>query len=128
MAVFRVDHPDILEFINCKKGETAITNFNISVAITDEFMVALEKDQPFNLIAPHTKEVVKTINPRVIFDEICKNAHSNGEPGVLFIDEANRHNPVPNLYTLEATNPCGISPFLLLFVCLFLFFYSFVHK
>ncbi|MCL4162182.1 UNVERIFIED_CONTAM: hypothetical protein GTU68_066917, partial [Idotea baltica] len=107
MAVLRVDHPDILKFIQCKSSEDAVTNFNISVGITDKFMRAVDNDLDFDLIAPHTKKVVKTIRAREIFDVIVKHAHNNGEPGVLFLDAANRQNPVPRLYELEATNPCG---------------------
>ncbi len=107
MAVLRVDHPDIREFITCKVDENAITNFNISVAITDAFMQAVKEDTSYPLIAPHTGEVVEEVRAREIFDLIVRHAHHNGEPGVLFIDTANRHNPVPHLYELEATNPCG---------------------
>ena len=107
MAVLRVDHPDIEEFISCKSNENEITNFNISVALTDEFMLAVENDNDFNLINPRTKEVVRTVRATSLFDKIIEQAHSNGEPGALFIDTAERDNPVPNLYKLEATNPCG---------------------
>lgn len=107
MGVLSVSHPDIREFIKCKAEEGKVSNFNISVAITDDFMTAVKNDGMFNLVAPHTGEVVETVKAREIFDEIVKYAHKNGEPGVLFIDQANRFNPVPHLYTLEATNPCG---------------------
>mmetsp|Transcript_11569 Transcript_11569/g.46777 ORF Transcript_11569/g.46777 Transcript_11569/m.46777 type:complete len:849 (-) Transcript_11569:353-2899(-) len=107
MAVLRVDHPDIKQFITCKSSETQITNFNISVGITDKFMAAVRDDTDFDLVAPHTKEVVETVRARELFDLIVKYAHHNGEPGVLFLDAANRYNPVPHLYELEATNPCG---------------------
>jgi len=107
MAVLRVDHPDIREFITCKSSEMNITNFNISVGITDKFMEAVTKDTTYDLIAPHTKEVTETVRAREIFDLIVKYAHNNGEPGVLFLDTANRANPVPHLYELESTNPCG---------------------
>lgn len=107
MGVLNVSHPDIREFIKCKAEEGKVSNFNISVAITDDFMTAVKNDGMFNLVAPHTGEVVETVKAREIFDEIVKYAHKNGEPGVLFIDQANRSNPVPHLYTLEATNPCG---------------------
>ena len=106
MAVLRCDHPDILKFIDCKAGENAITNFNISVGITDKFMRKVENDEKFKLIDPHTKEVTNVINARELFDEIATKAHRNGEPGVLFLDTANKTNPVPHLYTLESTNPC----------------------
>ena len=107
MAVLRVDHPDIREFITCKTDESAITNFNISVGITDAFMRAVENDSDFNLVNPQNGEVWETVRARDLFDLIVKQAHHNGEPGVLFLDTANRSNPVPNLYELESTNPCG---------------------
>jgi len=107
MAVLRVDHPDIMEFIRCKTDEGEITNFNISVGITDAFMKAVAEDGDFDLINPQDGKVWKTVRARDIFDEIVKHAHHNGEPGVLFLDTANRSNPVPHLYELEATNPCG---------------------
>jgi ribonucleoside-diphosphate reductase alpha chain len=107
MAVLRVDHPDIREFITCKVNENQITNFNISVGITDKFMKAVGDDDTYELIAPHTSEVVETVRAREIFNLIVEQAHFNGEPGVLFIDTANKSNPVPHLYQLEATNPCG---------------------
>jgi len=107
MAVLPVYHPDIIDFINCKVSEDQITNFNISVGITDKFMEAVRDDKNFDLIAPHNSQVMKTVRARSIFDAIVKNAYRNGEPGVLFLDAANRSNPVPHLYELEATNPCG---------------------
>ena len=106
MAVLRVDHPDIREFITCKTDENAITNFNISVGITDAFMRAVERDEMFDLVNPQDGKVWETARARAIFDLIVKQAHHNGEPGVLFLDAANRSNPVPHLYELEATNPC----------------------
>ena len=107
MAVLRVDHPDVEEFITCKEDENQITNFNISVAITDAFMRAVENDEPFDLINPRDGKVWKTVRARDLFDKIIKHAHHNGEPGALFIDTANRSNPLLHLYQLEATNPCG---------------------
>jgi ribonucleoside-diphosphate reductase alpha chain len=107
MGVLRVTHPDIEEFIECKAEEGQIANFNISVAITDEFMQCVKDDKDFNLINPRTKEIAKTVRARELFDKIIKYAHHNGEPGALFIDRANATNPVPHLYELEATNPCG---------------------
>jgi len=107
MAVLRVDHPDILEFIRCKTVEGHISNFNISVGVTDAFMRAVENDADFDLINPRDGKVWRTLRARELFDEIVKHAHHNGEPGVLFLDAANRQNPVPHLYELEATNPCG---------------------
>jgi len=107
MAVLRVDHPDILDFIRCKTSEDQITNFNISVGITDEFMRAVKEDRDFELVAPHDGKVWRVVRARDIFNEIVRQAHHNGEPGVLFLDTANRDNPLPHLYELEATNPCG---------------------
>jgi ribonucleoside-diphosphate reductase alpha chain len=107
MAVLPVHHPDILDFINCKVSEDQITNFNISVGITDRFMEAVRDDKDFELVAPHNGQVMKTVRAREIFNAVVKNAYRNGEPGVLFLDAANRSNPVPHLYELEATNPCG---------------------
>lgn len=107
MAVLRVDHPDIRDFIKCKSSEGHISNFNISVAATDVFMRAVKDDTSYELVDPHTKKVVETPRAREIFEMIVEYAHKNGEPGVLFIDAANRTNPVPHLYELKATNPCG---------------------
>lgn len=107
MGVLRVTHPDIREFIKCKSAEGSVRNFNISVAITDDFMEAVKKDTTYDLLDPRTGEVVESPRAREIFDMIIEFAHKNGEPGVLFIDAANRTNPVPHLYSLEATNPCG---------------------
>jgi ribonucleoside-diphosphate reductase alpha chain len=107
MAVLRVDHPDILDFVRCKTSEDAITNFNVSVGITDAFMRAVEDDGDFDLVSPQDGQVWRTLEAREIFDAIVKQAHHNGEPGMLFLDTANRQNPVSHLYDLEATNPCG---------------------
>ncbi len=107
MAVLRVDHPDIREFVTCKIDENHITNFNISVGVTDAFMQAVREDRTYDLVAPHNGEVVETLPAREVFELIVQHAHHNGEPGMLFLDAANRSNPVPHLYRLEATNPCG---------------------
>jgi ribonucleoside-diphosphate reductase alpha chain len=128
MAVLRVDHPDIEDFITCKTDETAITNFNISVGITDEFMEAVLNDEDWELRFPDVKDpryrqfngtideareagitlvVHKRVRARDLFDKIVHQAHHNGEPGMLFLDTANKDNPMPEKYTLEATNPCG---------------------
>ncbi|MFH1566065.1 MAG: LAGLIDADG family homing endonuclease [bacterium] len=106
MAVLRVDHPDILDFIKCKSEEGKISNFNISVGITDKFMKAVKEDKDFDLVNPKNKKVWKKVKAREIFDELVKYSFKNGEPGILFLDRANRDNPVPDQYTLEATNPC----------------------
>ncbi|MFC2029306.1 adenosylcobalamin-dependent ribonucleoside-diphosphate reductase [Chloroflexota bacterium] len=107
MAVLRVDHPDILDFVRCKSVEGDIANFNISVGITDAFMRAVEADAQYDLINPQDSTVWRQLPARDVFNEIAACAHRNGEPGVLFLDMANRDNPVPHLYELEATNPCG---------------------
>ena len=107
MAVLRVDHPDIRDFITCKVDENQITNFNISVGVTDAFMEAVRDDTTYDLIAPSSGETIETVQAREIFDLVVEHAHHNGEPGILFLDSANRNNPVPHLYELEATNPCG---------------------
>ncbi len=107
MGVLRVDHPDVRQFITCKTDESQITNFNISVGITDAFMQAVKDDGTYDLINPHNGTVSETIRAREVFDMIARHAHHNGEPGMLFLDAANRDNPVPHLYQLEATNPCG---------------------
>lgn len=106
MGVLRVDHPDIREFIQCKQSEYAVTNFNISVAFTDKFMQAVKDDTDFDLINPDDGEVWETLRARDLFDMIIQFAHNNGEPGALFIDAANRGNPVPHIGEYEATNPC----------------------
>ncbi len=107
MAVLRVSHPDIEEFIHCKRNEHAITNFNISVGVTDAFMQAVAADEDIDLINPQDEEVWKTVKARQIFDAIVAGAHRNGEPGMLFLDAANRDNPCPHLGDYEASNPCG---------------------
>lgn len=111
MGILRVDHPDIEEFIKCKH-DGGITNFNLSVAITDEFMHAVMNMEDFSLRDPSTKEVVRTIPAHELFDKIVHSAWFNGDPGVIFIDEINRHNPVPHMGEIEATNPCGEQPLL----------------
>jgi ribonucleoside-diphosphate reductase alpha chain len=107
MAVLRVDHPDIRDFITCKKNEHSITNFNISVGVTDEFMEAVENGDTFDLKSPKNGKITDTVDARELFNLIAEYAYNNGEPGMLFLDTANRYNPVPHLYELEATNPCG---------------------
>jgi len=106
MAVLRVDHPDIEEFVACKADENAITNFNISVGATDAFMRAVEEDGTLPLVNPQDGQVWRTVRAREVFDKIVTGAHRNGEPGMLFLDTANRDNPCPHLGQYEATNPC----------------------
>ncbi len=112
MGILRVDHPDILEFITCKDKHGEISNFNISVAITDDFMKKLEKGEDHDLIDPHTNKAIQRLNTKEIFDLIIKQAHKNGEPGIIFIDRINRDNPTPRLGKIESTNPCGEQPIL----------------
>ncbi|TRZ94731.1 vitamin B12-dependent ribonucleotide reductase [bacterium] len=112
MGILRIDHPDILEFITCKGKNNQITNFNISVAVTDDFMQKLENSQDYELIDPHTHEVVQCLNSQEVFDLIVKQAHKNGEPGIIFIDRINLDNPTPRLGKIESTNPCGEQPIL----------------
>ena len=107
MGVLRVDHPDIMEFIVAKQDQTRYTNFNFSVAITDLFMDAVRDDLEYDLIDPSNNRVVDTLRARDVFDKIIDLAWHNGEPGVLFIDAANRDNTTPQLGQFEATNPCG---------------------
>jgi ribonucleoside-diphosphate reductase alpha chain len=117
MGILRVDHPDILDFITCKDDTTKITNFNISVAVTDAFMAAVEADGEYDLLHPNTRKVVGQLRARDVWQKIIHGAWKTGEPGVFFIDRANYANPVPQLGTYEATNPCGEQPLLPYDVC-----------
>lgn len=117
MGILRVDHPDIRRFIMCKNDTTQVTNFNISVAITDAFMEAVSKGESYDLIDPKTDEVVGQESAQEIFDMIIHGAWLTGEPGTFFIDRANEYNPVPALGSYEATNPCGEQPLLPYDVC-----------
>lgn len=112
MAILRVDHPDILDFIKCKENDKEISNFNISVALTEKFMEAVEKGENYELIDPHTKKAKSELNAREVFEQIVKMAWTNGEPGIVFIDRMNRDNPTPELGEIESTNPCGEQPLL----------------
>lgn len=106
MGILRVDHPDILEFIQCKKDNSDITNFNISIAITEKFMEAAEKGEDYELIDPATKEVAGELNAKEVYDLIVEMSWNNGEPGIIFLDRINRDNAVPKLGEIESTNPC----------------------
>jgi len=107
MGILRVDHPDILEFISCKESDKEITNFNISVAITEDFMQKVEREEDYELIDPYTKKVAAKLNAREVFNLIVKMAWKNGEPGIIFIDKMNEYNPTPKIGLYESTNPCG---------------------
>src|SRR5688572_1435309 len=117
MGILRVDHPDIMEFITCKEDLTQITNFNISVAITDAFMQAVRNRTSYDLVDPHSKKVVGQLDAQMVWDKMILGAWRTGEPGVFYVDEANRYNPVPHLGSYEATNPCGEQPLLAYDVC-----------
>ena len=117
MGILRVDHPDIREFVTCKDDISKITNFNISVAVTDAFMEAVHAGTAYDLIHPRTGAVVGQLDAREVFNTIIRGAWKTGEPGVFFVDQANHYNPVPRLGTYEATNPCGEQPLLAYDVC-----------
>jgi len=116
MGILRVDHPDILEFISCKDDTTEITNFNISVALTDEFMRSVEEKRDYDLIDPRTNDVLKKdgepqrLDATSVFEKIVEHAWKTGEPGIIFVDRMNASNPTKKIEMIEATNPCGEQP------------------
>jgi ribonucleoside-diphosphate reductase alpha chain len=112
MGILRVDHPDILEFISAKKDNRELANFNISVAVTEEFMASVEADGDLPLVNPHSRQVVRVLRAHEVFDRIVEMAWRTGDPGVVFFDRINRDNPTPELGEMESTNPCGEQPLL----------------
>ena len=97
MAILNVDHPDIMEFITCKADTKELTNFNISVGLTEKFMDAFYEDKEYELIAPHTKKITAKLRAREVFSLIVEMAHKNGEPGIIFLDRINEYNPTPHI-------------------------------
>ncbi len=112
MGILRVDHPDILDFISAKDNNTRLNNFNLSVALTNVFLKAIEKDEEYDLINPHTRKTVRRLKAGKVFKLIVNHAWKNGEPGIIFIDRINLDNPTPSAGEIESTNPCGEQPLL----------------
>jgi ribonucleoside-diphosphate reductase alpha chain len=112
MGILRVDHPDILDFIISKENNEKLTNFNISVGVTETFMKAVENDDEYEIVNPRTKEVVNKYKAREVFNKIVEHAWKNGDPGIIFLDRLNKDNPTPDQGQIESTNPCGEQPLL----------------
>ena len=117
MAILRVDHPDIVEFIHCKSANTELNNFNISVGLTEAFMEAVQSDGEYDLVDPRNQRPVDTLNAREVYVALVKQAWKNGDPGIVFLDRINRDNPTPGLGEIESTNPCGEQPLLPMEAC-----------
>jgi len=112
MGILKIDHPDIISFVTCKDDNAKFNNFNISVALTDEFMQAVREDRTYDLINPRTKKVTNTLKAKDVFSLIVEHAWKNGEPGIVFIDRVDASNPTPHIGHIESTNPCGEQPLL----------------
>lgn len=117
MAILRVDHPDIMEFIHCKKEQGTLNNFNISVGVTEAFMRAVMNDADYDLVDPRDSRVTGRLKARAVYDALVRQAWENGDPGVIFLDRLNRDNPTPALGAIESTNPCGEQPLLPMEAC-----------
>lgn len=112
MGILRVDHPDIMEFIRAKERENEFNNFNLSVALTEGFMKAVEKGEDYPLLSPHRREECGRLNASEVFEILVQKAWESGDPGIVFIDRINRDNPTPDQGEIESTNPCGEQPLL----------------
>jgi ribonucleoside-diphosphate reductase alpha chain len=112
MGILNIDHPDIEEFINCKRVEGTLKNFNISIGISDAFMLAVEQDKNWSLIHPNTHQVMSTTKAKTLWNLIIDSAWTSGDPGLLFLDTINSANPTPSTGKIESTNPCGEVPLL----------------
>ena len=112
MGILRVDHPDIMDFITCKNDTKEITNFNISVGLTEAFMAAVESGGEYDLVDPASRKITGRLSARAVFESIVDSAWRTGEPGIIFLDRLNRDNPCPGQGEIESTNPCGEQPLL----------------